>query len=94
MRIGGLRLNLVFGKEMEGESLRDKREVLGREKGEEEILERRETKEKTKEGKGRFMRESSRKRRKGVDLGLKIFDFLKKRMGSYIQNSSTSSNHL
>ena len=31
MRNGGLRLNLVFGKEMEGESLRDKKEVLKRE---------------------------------------------------------------
>ena len=29
MRNGGLRLNLIFGKEMEGENLRDKREVLG-----------------------------------------------------------------
>ena len=32
MRNGGLRLNLVFGKEIEGEILRDKREVLEREK--------------------------------------------------------------
>ena len=32
MRNGGLGLNLIFGKELKGESLRDKREVLRREK--------------------------------------------------------------
>ena len=33
MRNVGLGLNLVFGKELKGESLRDKREDLGRERG-------------------------------------------------------------
>ena len=47
IRNGGLGLNLIFGKELKGESLRDKREILGREErglgnleGSEEKLER------------------------------------------------------
>ena len=32
MRIGGLRLNLIFGKEMKGESLKDKGEAFRRRK--------------------------------------------------------------
>ena len=80
MRIGGLRLNLVLGKEIKGESLKDKGEALRRRKeggffggnaGEKP--------EERKKRKMRFLRENSKKREKGVDLGLEILDFLKKR---------------
>ena len=78
MRNGGLRLNLVFRKELKGESLRDKREILGREERGLGNLEGSE--EKSKRKREEFLEEKLKKKReKNGDLSLEILDFLKRR---------------
>ena len=70
MRNGGLRLNLVFEKEMEGESLRDKKEVLWRgERVGHSIGEGEETKKKPERRKKEGFWEKSLRREKGAELG-------------------------
>ena len=76
MRIGGLRLNLVLGKEIKGESLKDK----GGEKGDflkMGVGDRKDQREREK--KREVLEGKLKEKRKRGGLRLEILDFLKKR---------------